>query len=82
MKKFKRKKSEMKNQHHKESFTAHADLAFTPNLKGRNPVTAVKVRASPRHISGSSSPSASSTFDSSSMVDLSGTQGQVILYFL
>ena len=77
MKKFKRKKSEMKQQQQKESFTVHADLAFTPNLRAR---VVAGMRVSPRLQSVSASPSVSTnTFDNSSTINLSGTQVYYII---
>jgi len=86
MKKFKRKKSEMKTQSTKESFTAHADLAFTPQLKERQTNAPEAVRRSPRPkgVPSHSLPaspatrSSNTTFDMSTTVDLSSTTVQDI----
>jgi len=81
MKKFKRKKNELKQQQqqqqHKESFTVHTDLAFTPNLRAR---VVAGLRVSPRLQSNSCAPSPSvshNTFNNSATINLSGTQGKM-----
>jgi len=79
MKKFKRKKSEMKQQSSKESFTAHADLAFTPQLKERQTAPnalrrSPRPKAAPQSLPASpAAASSNTTFDMSITVDLSST---------